>query len=92
MRDRIPLYHQPLTAAVRMMPIFRMRALWIVADVDEVEPGGHITRPVLRPRFRGVARLGKFTVVALAAERTINPNHRSSPTEPRDTDRHPALR
>ena len=61
---------------MRVMPIFRMRALRIVADVDVIKPRFHIRRAMGGPCLRCIAGIGEFTVVTFAAEWAFNPDHR----------------
>ena len=82
MAQGVAFYLQPLTAAVDMMPVFQVRAAWIGPQIDMLKilsaPGG---KPRMGPA--GVAAIGKFHHIALAAPGTRDTKHASASVQGR---------
>ena len=83
MRQRIPLYYEPLPATMSVVPIFPMRPPRIVAEIDVIKPRIHVRRAMLRANFRCIPCIRELTMITFAAERAVDPNHRPPLLRPR---------
>src|ERR1700734_2748792 len=76
---RIPLENEPLPAALNVLPKLAMGALRVVEEEQLIVPGLEVAAAVRRPHLGRIAAVAKLGVVARAAVRTGNSQHRLQP-------------